>query len=64
MTEKQQLDKFLTMKHTDKKQMKDDDNRTNDYSDFYVPYVPLSDMSTDTPSCDVVVCDCPCDCGV
>lgn len=51
------------MKNKDKNQMEDDDNRTNDYSDFYVPYVPLSDMSTDTPSCDVVICDCPCGCG-
>lgn len=51
------------MKNKDKKQMKDDDNRINDYSDFYVTYGPLSDASTDTPFCDVVICDCPCDCG-
>lgn len=47
------------MKNEYKKKKQDDNNRVNDYSDCYVPYVPVDS----TPSCDVVVYDCPCDCG-
>ena len=48
------------MQNKEKKQKKtkDEDNRIHDYSDYCVPYVPV-----DTTPCDVVVCDCPCDCG-
>lgn len=47
------------MKDKDKKKKQDDNNCVNDYSYCDVPYVPVDT----TPSCDVVVCDCPCDCG-
>lgn len=48
------------MKDKDKKKKKQDkDNRVNDYSYCDVPYVPVDTTSY----CDVVICDCPCDCG-
>lgn len=47
------------MKDKEKKQNKHEDDRTNDYSYCDVPYVPVDS----TPSCDIVICDCPCDCG-
>lgn len=46
-------------KEKKQKKTKDEDNRIHDYSDCHVPYV----LVDSTPSCDVVVCDCPCDCG-
>jgi hypothetical protein len=47
------------MKDKEKETIQKEDKRNNDYYDFYIPYVPVDN----TPSCDVVICDCPCDCG-
>lgn len=47
------------MKDKEKKKHKNTEDRTNDYSYCDVPYVSVDS----TPSCDVVFCDCPCDCG-